>query len=43
MATDKPVDFKTHPTPGVFFPLGNKMVKVEDISYFGDSAKLIVK
>jgi hypothetical protein len=43
VAINKQILFETTLKPGVFFPLGGKMVKVDNISYFGDTAQLIVK
>jgi hypothetical protein len=43
VASNKQILFDPSFKSGGFFPLGDKMVKVENISYFGDSARLVIK
>jgi len=43
VASNKQILFDPSFKPGDFFPLGGKMVKVDNISYFGDSARLVIK
>jgi hypothetical protein len=43
VASNKPIRFEPSLKPGVFFSLGGKMVKLNNIAFFGDTADLIIK